>query len=216
MKTLKSILLAITMLQAAPAFLTSCQEDAPAINYTMNVSVINDFTKVVEAINNGSLKNEQAIQKLTEAIDQMNADQQTKLQAITDVLNSVNATIDTKLATIEAAMQAQTLMLQGKLQLLETAVNKQTLKIDDKGHHIATAIDNSKEERQHRRRSSPRTDHPEARGAQGSHRRRRNDPNNGICRSRLAKRLEVGEVQPRCIEPERIRRLLRMGRDRTE
>lgn len=86
------MLLAIAMLLAAPAFLTSCQEDAPEINYTMNVSVINDFTKVVEAINNGSLKNEQAIAKLTEAIDKMNADQQTKLQAIIDVLNSVNAT----------------------------------------------------------------------------------------------------------------------------
>ena len=98
MKRIKFILLAIAMLLAAPAFLTSCQEDAPEINYTMNVSVINDFAKVVEAINNGSLKNEQAIQKLTEAIDKMNADQQTKLQAITDVLNSVNATLETKLA----------------------------------------------------------------------------------------------------------------------
>ena len=119
MKTLKSILLAIAMLLAAPAFLTSCQEDAPEINYTMNVSVINDFAKVVEAINNGSLKNEQAIQKLTEAIDNMNADQQTKLQAIIDVLNSVNATLETKLAAIEAAMKAQTLNLESKLDLLE-------------------------------------------------------------------------------------------------
>ena len=82
MKRIQSILLAIAMLLAAPAFFTSCQEDAPEINYTMNVSVINDFTKVVEAINNGFLKNEEAIKKLTESIDKMNADQQTKLQAI--------------------------------------------------------------------------------------------------------------------------------------
>lgn len=116
------MLLAIAMLLAAPAFLTSCQEDAPEINYTMNVSVINDFTKVVEAINNGSLKNEQAIAKLTEAIDKMNADQQTKLQAIIDVLNSVNATLETKLAAIEAAMKAQTLTLESKLALIEAAV----------------------------------------------------------------------------------------------
>ena len=46
MKRIKLIPLAVTMLLAAPAFLTSCQEDAPEINYTMNVSVINDFTKV--------------------------------------------------------------------------------------------------------------------------------------------------------------------------
>ena len=136
------MLLAIAMLLAAPAFLTSCQEDAPEINYTMNVSVINDFTKVVEAINNGSLKNEQAIAKLTEAIDKMNADQQTKLQAIIDVLNSVNATLETKLAAIEAAMKAQTLTLESKLALLETAIKNQTIKQEEMAQKLITAIDN--------------------------------------------------------------------------
>lgn len=136
------MLLAIAMLLAAPAFLTSCQEDAPEINYTMNVSVINDFTKVVEAINNGSLKNEQAIAKLTEAIDKMNADQQTKLQAIIDVLNSVNATLETKLAAIEAAMKAQTLTLESKLALLETAIKNQTIKQEEMADKLVTAIDN--------------------------------------------------------------------------
>ena len=142
MKRIKFILLAIAMLLAAPAFLTSCQEDAPEINYTMNVSVINDFAKVVEAINNGSLKNEQAIQKLTEAIDKMNADQQTKLQAIIDVLNSVNATLETKLAAIEAAMKAQTLTLESKLALLETAIKNQTIKQEEMAQKLITAIDN--------------------------------------------------------------------------
>ena len=141
MKRIKFMLLAIAMLLAAPALFTSCQEDAPEINYTINVSVINDFTKVVEAINNGSLKNEQAIQKLTEAIDKMNAEQQTKLQAIIDVLNSVNATLDTKLAAIEAAMKAQTLTLESKLALLETAISNQTLKQEEMADKLITAID---------------------------------------------------------------------------
>ena len=142
MKRIKSILLAIAMLLAAPAFFTSCQEDAPEINYTMNVSVINDFTKVVEAINNGFLKNEEAIKKLTEAIDKMNADQQTKLQAIIDVLSSVNATLETKFAAIEAAMKAQTLTLESKLTLLETAIKNQTLKQEEMAGKLITAIEN--------------------------------------------------------------------------
>ena len=142
MKRIQSILFAIAMLLAAPAFFTSCQEDAPEINYTMNVSVINDFTKVMEAINNGFLKNEEAIKKLTEAIDKMNADQQTKLQAIIDVLNSVNATFETKLAAIEAAMKAQTLSFEGKLALLETAVKNQTLKQEEMAGKLITAINN--------------------------------------------------------------------------
>ena len=142
MKRIQSILFAIAMPLATPAFFTSCQEDAPDIHYTLSVSVINDFTKVMEAINNGFLKNEEAIKKLTEAIDKMNADQQTKLQAIIDVLNSVNATFETKLAAIEAAMKAQTLSFEGKLALLETAVKNQTLKQEEMAGKLITAINN--------------------------------------------------------------------------
>ena len=140
MRTLKSILLAGAMLLAIPAFFSSCQEDAPQIDYTMSVTVVNDFSKVVDAINNGTLKNEQAIAQLTAAIDKMNADQQTKLQAIKDVLNSVNATIDTKLVAIEAAMKAQTLSLEGKLALIEAAMKVQTLTLEKKCDAIVAAI----------------------------------------------------------------------------
>lgn len=140
MRTLKSILLASAMLLAIPAFFSSCQEDAPQIDYTMSVTVVNDFSKVVDAINNGTLKNEQAIAQLTAAIDKMNADQQTKLQAIKDVLNSVNATIDAKLAVIEAAMKAQTLSLEGKLALIEDAMKAQTLTIEKKCDALVAAI----------------------------------------------------------------------------
>lgn len=140
MRTLKSILLADAMLLAIPAFFSSCQEDAPQIDYTMSVTVVNDFSKVVDAINNGTLKNEQAIAQLTAAIDKMNADQQTKLQAIKDVLNSVNATIDTKLAAIEAAMKAQTLSLEGKLALIEAAMKAQTLTLEKKCDALVAAI----------------------------------------------------------------------------
>ena len=128
------------MLLAIPAFFSSCQEDAPQIDYTMSVTVVNDFSKVVDAINNGTLKNEQAIAQLTAAIDKMNADQQTKLQAIKDVLNSVNATIDAKLAVIEAAMKAQTLSLEGKLALIEDAMKAQTLALEKKGDALVAAI----------------------------------------------------------------------------
>ena len=140
MRTLKSILLAGAMLLAIPSFFSSCQEDGTQLKYKVEVTVTNDFSKVVEAINNGTLKNEQAIAQLTAAIDKMNADQQTKLQAIKDVLNSVNATIDAKLAAIEAAMTAQTLSLEGKLALIEDAMKAQTLALEKKGDALVAAI----------------------------------------------------------------------------
>ena len=160
MKRIKLIPLAVTMLLAAPAFLTSCQEDAPEINYTMNVSVINDFTKVVEAIDRGSLKNEEAIAKLAAAIDRMNSDQQAKLQAIRDVLSSVNTTLETKLVAIEAALKAQTLSMEGKLDLIrgvladqkatldtrlaaiEAAMRAQTLSLEGKLDLLTAAVEN--------------------------------------------------------------------------
>ena len=114
------------MLLAVPAFLTSCQEDAPEINYTMSVSVINDFTKVVEAI-----------AKLADAIGRMISDQ----QAIRDVLGSVNTALETRLVALEAALKAQTLSLVDKLDLLEAAVNA----LPDYGSQLAaisTAIAN--------------------------------------------------------------------------
>ena len=160
MKRIKLIPLAVTMLLAAPAFLTSCQEDAPEINYTMSVSVINDFTKVVEAIDRGSLKNEEAIAKLAAAIDRMNSDQQAKLQAIRDVLGSVNTTLETKLVAIEAALKAQTLSMEGKLDLIrgvladqkatldtrlaaiEAAMRAQTLSLEGKLDLLTAAVEN--------------------------------------------------------------------------
>lgn len=160
MKRIKLIPLAVTMLLAAPASLTSCQEDAPEINYTMSVSVTNDFTKVVEAIDRGSLKNEEAIAKLAAAIDRMNSDQQAKLQAIRDVLGSVNTTLETKLVAIEAALKAQTLSMEGKLDLIrgvladqkaaldtrlaaiEAAMRAQTLSLEGKLDLLTAAVEN--------------------------------------------------------------------------
>ena len=123
MKRIKSIMLALSIVAAAPVFFSSCQEDAPEINYTINVSVTNDFSKVIEAINSGNLKSEAAIQELARAIDKLSGDQQAKLQAIIDVLTSMNTKLETKLALIEAAIKAQTLSLEDKLDLLETAIS---------------------------------------------------------------------------------------------
>ena len=41
------------MLLATPLFFSSCDEDGTLLKYRMEVTVTNDFTKVVEAINNG-------------------------------------------------------------------------------------------------------------------------------------------------------------------
>ena len=102
MKRIFSFLFAIITLVGTTGVFTSCQEDAPEINYTINITVNNDFTEVVNAINNGTMKQEAAIAALTAAINQMNGDQAAKLQALVEAINSLATTVDAKLAIIEA------------------------------------------------------------------------------------------------------------------
>ena len=140
MSTLKSILLAGAMLLATPLFFSSCEEDGTLLKYRMEVTVANDFTKVVEAINNGTLRNEQAINMLVSAIDKMNADQQTKLQVIMEAITSVNNTLNAKLAAIEAAMKAQTLSMENKLALIEQVLSNVNTTLDVKIGAIEAAL----------------------------------------------------------------------------
>ncbi|MBQ3521356.1 MAG: hypothetical protein IJA38_00820 [Bacteroidales bacterium] len=122
MKRIFSFLFAIITLVGTTGVFTSCQEDAPEINYTINITVNNDFTEVVNAINNGTMKQEAAIAALTAAIEKMNGDQAAKLQALIDAVGTMATTLEAKLAIIEAAMKAQTLALENKLALLEAAI----------------------------------------------------------------------------------------------
>ena len=142
MKRIFSFLFAIITLVGTTSVFTSCQEDAPEINYTLNVTVNNDFTEVVNAINNGTMKQEAAIAALTAAIEKVTGEQADKLQGLIEAINSLATTVESKLAIIEAAMKAQTLALETKLDLLTAAVKAQTLKQEEMGEKLATAIDN--------------------------------------------------------------------------
>lgn len=122
MKRIFSFLFAIITLVGTTGVFTSCQEDAPEINYTINITVNNDFTEVVNAINNGTMKQTEAIAALTAAIEKMNGDQAAKLQSLIDAVGTMATTLEAKLALIEAAMKAQTLALETKLDLLEAAI----------------------------------------------------------------------------------------------
>ena len=69
MKHIFSFLFAIITLMGTTGVFTSCQEDAPEIDYTLNVTVNNDFTEVLNTINNGSISQSDAIAALTAAIN---------------------------------------------------------------------------------------------------------------------------------------------------
>lgn len=122
MRTFKSILLAGSMLLAIPAFFSSCKENAPELDYEMKVTVVNDFTDVVDAINQSNVSKEQAIKNIATAIDNMKGDQNDKLQAIVAALNSTNTTLEKQLNVIAGAMQSMSIDLPAKVELIKTAV----------------------------------------------------------------------------------------------
>lgn len=122
MRTFKSILLAGTMLLAIPAFFSSCKENAPELDYEMKVTVVNDFTDVVDAINQSNVSKEQAVKNIAAAIDNMKGDQNDKLQAIIAALNSTNTTLEKQLNVIAGAMQSMSIDLPAKVALIKTAV----------------------------------------------------------------------------------------------
>lgn len=122
MRTFKSILLAGSILLAIPAFFSSCKENAPELDYEMKVTVINDFTDVVDAINQSNVSKEQAIKNIAAAIDNMKGDQNDKLQAIIAALNSTNTTLEKQLNVIAGAMQSMSIDLPAKVDLIKTAV----------------------------------------------------------------------------------------------
>ena len=92
MKKIFSFLFALLFMAGTTGVFTSCQEDAPEI--TINITMNNDFSDVVNAINNGTLKQEAAIAALTAAIEKMQGDQDSKQQAIADAFNSLASTLD--------------------------------------------------------------------------------------------------------------------------
>lgn len=122
MRTFKSILLAGSMLLAIPAFFSSCKENAPELDYEMKVTVVNDFTDVVDAINQSNVSKEQAIKNIAAAIDNMKGDQNDKLQAIVAALNSTNTTLEKQLNVIAGTMQSMSIDLPAKVDIIKTAV----------------------------------------------------------------------------------------------
>lgn len=111
------------------------------IKYKTEVQVINDFNEVVNSINNGKLKNEQAIQELVTAIDNIKGDQKAKLQAIVDALNNVNNTFDAKLNVIAAAMKSLSTEMPTKIDALAKAVENMP-KYEEMLEAIKTALVN--------------------------------------------------------------------------
>lgn len=122
MKRILSLLLATVVLVGTSGVFTSCQEDAPEINYTINVTVKNDFTEVLNSINSGSVKQTEAVNALLAAITKMQGSEETRFQTLANAIDSLATSMAAKLAVLEASIKAP-LDIESKLGLIEVAIN---------------------------------------------------------------------------------------------
>lgn len=107
---MKRFLVAVSAAVLSLAAFTSCQEDAPSINYqnSTTINVSNDYSEVVK--------------ELQDLISQLNSDNKSTadlLEAIADMLESIGD----KVAALEAAMTSNLLSLTEKIDVLTAALN---------------------------------------------------------------------------------------------
>lgn len=147
------ILIAAAML--ATASFTSCENDAPSINFSQTDTHMTDFTELInaikdqtltvaeklnlinEAINNQALTLGQKMDALKTAMEQGFITEAQKLELIKTAIEGVS----NKLEAIEKAIKDQTVSLGAKMDLLTTAVKEGFITEAQKLELIKDAID---------------------------------------------------------------------------
>ena len=137
---MKKYLLGVVALVAVTTF-TSCEKDAPEINFSHTTNIVSDFSGVIKAINdmslslsekmeiiNNAIKDQtltlsQKMDILNEAINKGILTYQQMTQKIIDAINAMNASTAEKLAAIQTALTEMNGTLTEKLALIEAAIN---------------------------------------------------------------------------------------------
>lgn len=92
---------------------SSCELDAPTINFSQVDNHVSDFSGLIDAINSQ-----------TKSLNE-------KLQLLSDAMSSQTLTLSEKMTAIVTAMDKNMLTQASKLELIEKAINASTNKLND-------------------------------------------------------------------------------------
>lgn len=136
---MKKYLLGVAALCAVATF-TSCEQDAPEINFSHSTTIVSDFSGVIKAINDMSLSLSEKLEIINNAIkdqtltlsqkmDILNAaiekgilTYQQMTQKTIDAINAMNGSLTDKLAAIQTALTEMNTSLTMKLALIEATM----------------------------------------------------------------------------------------------
>lgn len=119
---------------------TSCEQDAPEINFTHTTTIVSDFSGIIKAINDMSLSLSEKLAIIDDAIQAQTLTFSQKMdvlhkaiengiltyqdmtQKTIDAINAMNASMAEKLATIQTTLAAMNTSLTDKLALIEATM----------------------------------------------------------------------------------------------
>lgn len=150
----KNFILAAAFAIGAATF-TSCENDAPSINFSQTDTHVTDFTELINAIKNQTLTVAEKLDLINEAIKNQSLTLSQKLDALNtavaqgflsesqklELIKTAIEGLGNKLAAIEEAIKDQTLSLATKMDLLTTAVNEGFITEAQKLELIKAAIE---------------------------------------------------------------------------
>ena len=157
---MKSFFTLIMVAVAMATVFTSCEQDAPEINFSQTDTHISDFSGIIAAINSQTTTLEAKLQLINDAINAQTLSFEQKmdiLQAAVDngiltyieqselliaAINNQTTDLAAKLVLIERAITSQTLSLEAKLQLLTEAAEAGFISLEEAMQLMITAINN--------------------------------------------------------------------------
>lgn len=138
MKKMFVYVVALSML--ATAF-SSCEKDAPEINFSQTTTIGFDLTPIVNALNDMSVDLSRKIDLVVSAINDQKLSITQKLQLLEAVINTQGTNMAGKLDIIEAAINSQAQDIDAQLALIKGALDSGLLPLSGKLDLIKGAID---------------------------------------------------------------------------
>jgi len=139
----------LTALLAVVALFTvsSCVNEAPEINYSVQYTHTSDFTSLIKAINDQTLSFSEKLELVAKAVDDgaatLEQASDALAQLVSKAINDQGTALSEKLDILNQAMDSQNILLEEKLNLLCQALNNGAITLENALHSFEETVDSS-------------------------------------------------------------------------
>ena len=126
---------------AVMAMFTSCEQDAPEINFSQTDTHMSNFSGIIEALNSQTLSLAAKLQLINDAIDDLTFSFEDKMEILNAAVEFGILTYIEQSEYLITAIDNQTTDLSAKLVLIEKAITTQTLSLETKLQLLTDAVE---------------------------------------------------------------------------